>query len=131
MPVALDIPKQTQTPLESGANSPQQSALMKIDNMNQKQAAMNSLGGKRIKRGGKRIKRGGGTIEIPPTNTSSYNLNNDVKNVMTSNIKSQVNAEYDNGAFKGGKTKRRRTRRKNNKKTKHTRRRRSCRHRRH
>lgn len=121
MPVEIEIPQQTQTPLETGANSPQQSALMKIENMNQKQAAMNSLGGKRKK-------RGGGTFEIAPTSNASYDANGSVKDVMTSNIKSQVNAEYDKAAFKGGKSKRRRTRRKNNKKTKHTRRRRQRRH---
>jgi len=121
MPVKLDIPQQTHTPLQPGANSPQQSAVMKIDNMNQTQAAMNRLGGKRKK-------RGGGTIEIPPTNESSFNANGTVRDNMTRNIISQVNGEYDSGAFKGGKSKRRRTRRKNNKKTKHTRRRRHRRH---
>jgi len=120
--IKLNVPQQTHTPLETGANSPQQSAIMKIDNMNQKQAGLNNaVGGKRKKKGG------APDIQVPPTNTSSYNVNGAVKATLTSNLTSQANAEYDNGAYKGGKTKRRRTKRRSKK----TRRHRSRKYRRH
>jgi hypothetical protein len=143
MAVDYIIPQQTHQPLLAGANSPQQSAFMKLDNMNQKQAAMNNIGGKRKKMGGKRKKMGGANIEVPPTNSSSYNVNANVKQALSSNITSQSNSEYDSYAFKkGGKTLRKRSlrkkskryrinRRNTNKKTKHTMRHKTRRYRRH
>ena len=126
MGVNLNIPQQQQTPLAAGANSPQDSAIKNTTNMNAKQAALNSIGGKRIKRGG------ANNIEIPPTSTASYNVNGGVKNAVSTNLVSQANAEYDKNAYKMGgrrKSKRRRTRRRTNKKTKKTRRHKSHRYR--
>jgi hypothetical protein len=116
MGVNLKVPQQEPTPLTPGANSPQQSAFMKIQNMNTTQAAVNSAanGGKRRKKGkkGKRVGGGNGTIQIPPTSTASYNVNGIVKNSVSSDLTSQSNAEYDSLAYKKGGSKKRKTRRK-------------------
>lgn len=116
MGVQLNIPQQQHTPLTPGANSPQQSAAMKIDNMNKTQAEVNKIGGK-IK------KNGGGNIEIPPTSTASYNANGTVASSMTNNLTAQANSEYDKGAFVKGGSKKRRTIHKTKKRSKHRKRR--------
>lgn len=108
MVVKFDIPQQQKAPLTPGANTPQQSAAMKIDNMNKMQSAVNKVGGKYRKY------KKGGAIEVQPTSTSSYNVNGIVKDVVSNDVKAQANGEYDKGAFnKGGSKKYRK-----NKKTK-------------
>lgn len=114
MVVQFNIPQQQKAPLTPGASTPQASAAMKIDNMNKEQAAVNKIGGKKYKN----FNKGGGTIAIPPTSTSSYNVNGIVKEVVTNDVKAQANGEYDKGAFsKGG------SRRYRNRKSKKTKRR--------
>jgi hypothetical protein len=98
MGVQLNIPQQQHIPLTPGANSPQQSAAMKIDNMNKTQSAINKIGGRY-----KIYKTfGGANIEIPPTSTASYNSNNIVKGAVTNSLNTQANSEFDKGAFKAG-----------------------------
>ena len=106
MAVDIKIPEQQQSTLTPGSNSPQQSALMKMNNMNQTQTALNNAA-----QGGKRRKKGGGNINIQPTSTASYNVNGVVKQTATGDIKSQVNSEYDKGAFVKGGSKRRKSNR--------------------
>jgi hypothetical protein len=116
MTVELKIPQQQNTPLTPGASSPQQSALMKIENMNKEQTAINKIGGKKYK-----YKKGGGSIEIPPTSTSSYDVNHIVKDVVSNDLRAQANGEFDKGAFKKGGSKKyrknKKTKRKSKKKT--------------
>jgi hypothetical protein len=109
MVVKFEIPQQQKSPLTPGTSNPQQSAAMKIENMNKEQSAINKVGGKKYKK----YKRGG-AIEVPPTSTSSYNVNSIVKDVVSNDVKSQANSEYDKGAFSKGGSKRYRK----NKKTK-------------
>jgi len=112
MVFSLKVPEQQQTALLPGANSPQQNAIMKTDMMNNRQVELNKAtqGGKRQKRGGD-----GKMLEVQPVNTSSYNVNGVLKNVATSDIKSQNNSQFDAGAFKVGGSKRRRKSRKSRK----------------
>ena len=122
MVVKFDIPKQDPIPLTPGANSPQQSAYMANNNMQQSQTALNNAvsGGKKTRSFNTKSKfysLGGntGTIPIQPTSTASYNVNGIVKTTAGSSINSQSNAEFDKLAFKGGskkiRTKKRRTNR--------------------
>ena len=124
--VKLNVPQQTPAPLVPGAGSPQESAVMKVSNMNAEQTALNNAVGGKIKKRG-----GAATIEVPPTASSSYNVNAQVKAAVSSDLNSQANAQYDNKAFTKGGSKRRRTRRRSNKKTKKTKKTRSRRYRRH
>ena len=101
----IKIPVQQQTPLIPGSTSPQQSAFMKMNNMNQTQTALNNA-----VQGGKR-KKGGGNFEIQPTSTASYNVNGVLAKTATGDITSQVNSQYDKGAFVKGGSKRRKSRR--------------------
>jgi hypothetical protein len=118
------VPVQQPIPLLTGANSPNQSAIMKMNNMNNTQAGLNKAaqGGKRKKIGGN-----GKMLEIQPTSTANMNLNPLLKNVATSDINAQVYGQYDKGAFKMGGSKRRRrtnkrTKRRRHKKTRRNRR---------
>jgi len=108
MDTKLIIPQQQHTPLITGASSPQQSAVMKINNMNEMQSALNKIGGRYKKY--KKYKGGvGGTIEIPPTSITSYNVNGLVGTSVGANLIGQANSEFDKGAFIKGGSKRRRT----------------------
>ena len=102
---AIKIPEQQPYHLTRGSTTPQESALMKMNNMNQTQAALNNA-----VQGGKR-KKGGGNYEIQPTSTASYNVNGVVKQTATDTITSQINSQYDKGAFVKGGSKRRKSRR--------------------
>ena len=113
MGVDIKVPEQTLTPLFPGSTNPQQSAAMKISSMNNQQAAVAKIGG--VKR-----KKGGGNLAVQPTNTSTMNVNGLLAKVAGSYVNSQANREYDNEAFKGGRT-RRRTRRRTTRRTKKTR----------
>jgi hypothetical protein len=106
MAVDIKIPEQQQYTLTPGSTSPQQSALMKMNNMNQTQTALNNAA-----QGGKRRKKGGGNIEIQPTSTASYNVNGVLKQTATGDITSQVNSVGDKGAFVTGGSKRRKSKR--------------------
>jgi hypothetical protein len=121
MTVELKIPQQQNAPLTPGASTPQQSALMKIENMNKEQTAINKIGGKKYKK----YKKGGGSIAIPPTSTSSYDVNHIVKDVVSNDLRAQANGEFDNGAFKKGGSKKyrknKKTKRKSIKKTRNNR----------
>jgi len=108
---AIKIPQQQLTPLTPGANSPQQSSFMSVQNMNQTQTALNNAA-----QGGKKKKKGGGIIEISPTSTASYNVNGIVKQTATGDITSQVNSVGDKGAFVKGGSKKRKSRRKQRRK---------------
>jgi hypothetical protein len=120
MVVKYDIPQQQKAPLTPGSSTPQQSAAMKIENMNKEQSAINKIGGKKYKKYTK-----GGAIEIPPTSTSSYNVNGIVKDVVSNDVKAQANGEYDKGAFSKGGSRRNRknkkTKRRSKKRTRHNR----------
>jgi len=111
MVVNVKVPEQQLTPLTPGSSNPQQSAAMKISNMNEQQVAVSKIGGIGKKRRGIGKKRGGASIEVQPTNTSSMNVNGLVAKVATNDVNSQANAEFDKGAFKGGRTRRRTKRR--------------------
>ena len=111
MPVNFKVPEQQQAPLQPGATSPQQSAYMKVSDMNNTQTAVNKIGG--IRR--RKIRRGGGTIAIQPTNTTTINVNPLLANVATSNVRAQAAGEFDNKASVKGGSKRRRTRRRTKK----------------
>jgi hypothetical protein len=122
MGVDIKILEQSHTPLTPGSTSPQQSAAMKIQNMNQTQASVNKIGGIRRKKYSRRKKRGGNTIAVPPTSTSTMNVNGLLAKVATSDVNSQSNSEFDKGAYKGGSKKKRTRRRSKNKKTRRHRR---------
>jgi hypothetical protein len=119
MVVKFNIPEQQKAPLTPGASTPQESAAMKIDNMNKIQAQVNKVGGKY-----KKYKKGG-AIEVQPTSTSSYNVNGIVKDVVSNDVKAQANGEYDKGAFSKGGSKRyrknKKTKRRSKKRTRHNR----------
>ena len=117
MGVDIVVPVESQNPLVNGASNPQQSAFLKIQNMNNVQAQVNKTGGVKKKRGGVKKKRGGGgniggNIEVKPTSTATMNVNGILKNAATGSINAQVNSEFDKGAFKGGSKTRRKSRRK-------------------
>jgi hypothetical protein len=124
MGVDIKVPQQELQPLTPGSSNPQQSAAMRISNMNNTQAEIGRIGGKNKK-------RGGGYIEVQPTSTATMNLNPLLAKVAGNNVNAQANSEFDNAAFKKGGSKRRRKTRRNTrrssirKKYKKTRR---CRH---
>ena len=107
---AIKIPEQQPYHLTRGSTTPQESALMKMNNMNQTQAALNNAvqGGKRKKGGGNDVT---GAVHVQPTSTASYNVNGVVKQTATDTITSQINSQYDKGAFVKGGSKRRKSRR--------------------
>jgi len=110
MPVNFVVPEQQHAPLMPGANSQQESAYLKVSNMNNTQSAVNKIGG--IRR--RKIRRGG-TIAIQPTNSSTMNVNPLLAKVAESNVRAQAAGEFDNKASVKGGSKRRRTRRRTKK----------------
>ena len=117
MGVDFVVPEQQHAPLMPGASSPQQSAYLKVTNMNNTQSAVNKIGGirrRKIRRGG------GGTIAIQRTDNSTIDVNPLLAKVAESNVRAQAAGEFDNKAsVKGGskrrESKRRRTRRRTKK----------------
>jgi len=112
MPVNFLVPEPQRAPLMAGATSPQESAYLKVSNMNNTQSAVNKIGGirrRKIRRGG------GGTIAIQRTDTTIMDVNPLLAKVAESNVRAQAAGEFDNKASVKGGSKRRRTRRRTKK----------------
>jgi hypothetical protein len=104
MGVDIKVPQQELPPLTPGSSNPQQSAAMRITNMNNTQTEISRIGGKNIK-------KGGSYLEVQPTSTSTMNLNPLLAKIATNDVNSQSNSEFDKAAFKGGSKRHRKTRR--------------------
>jgi len=110
MGVDIKVPQQQLPPLTPGSTNPQQSAAMRITNMNNTQTEISRIGGKNKK-------KGGSYLQVQPTSTSTMNLNPLLAKIATNDVNSQSNSEFDKAAFKGGSKRRRKTRRSTRRKT--------------
>lgn len=107
-------------PLPSGASTPQQAGVVRMQANNQTQNANNQA-----LAGGRKNKRGGGSITIPPTkvyytetSAGSNSVNAQTKANVTASVQNQENKSMDSGAFQKGGKKRNKSRKSGKRKSK-------------